>query len=370
MTAAQTELARRRLWLGITNVGLWVLAAAGGLCWLTVTNDGDPGQPHDAGALLLLGVGALAAQAGFDFLGGARLMPAPRPTPGEFLGRWSRGVLGHTSALAGVGLLSLASFRFTGGFVPAVLLATVGLALGRRWLLRGVGGVRTGDFVTPDDGERVLVTTTGATTDPAFTGGIVGFGSRAVSLLPAVWLQSLPREELAAESSRRRWQIGHAPPGRTLLLVLGWNLLGAHVGTLAFRLAERAPSAALFGHACWMTLWTFGSLLVLPALSRRAVFGADRAAADAGHDPRAWIARFPGLVGEDGGANPAVQAIFYPVPSAARRLERLDRPFAGFVPGSLARNNLFYSWAAFTPLGRAVHCNVGRPVLWVFPPSA
>ena len=41
-----------------------------------------------------------------------------------------------------------------------------------------------------------------------------------------------------------------------------------------------------------------------------------------------------------------------------------------FVAGNLARSNLYYSWASFTLLGRAVHCNVGRPSLWVFPPSA
>ena len=66
-----------------------------------------------------------------------------------------------------------------------------------------------------------------------------------------------------------------------------------------------------------------------------------------------------------------MQAVFYPVPSAARRLLRLEGPRpTGFVPGSLARSNLYYSWAACTLLGRAVHCNVGRPALWVFPPSA
>ena len=52
------------------------------------------------------------------------------------------------------------------------------------------------------------------------------------------------------------------------------------------------------------------------------------------------------------------------------RQDALANPAAGFVPGNLARNNLYYSWAAFTLLGRAVHCNVGRPALWVFPPSA
>ncbi len=207
--------------------------------------------------------------------------------------------------------------------------------------------------------------------DPAFTGGIVGLGRGARSLLPAGWLEGgLPPGDLAVESSRRRWQIAHALPGRSLALILGGNLLGAYVGSLLFRWAGRPPAEALFGHTCWMTLWAFGGLLVLPALSRRAVFGADAAALAAGHDPRGWITRFPGMVGEDGGANPAVQAIFYPVPSAARRLGELGELGAGFVPGNLARNNLYYSWATLTPLGRAVHCNVGRPALWVFPPSA
>ena len=159
-------------------------------------------------------------------------------------------------------------------------------------------------------------------------------------------------------------------PGRALILVLGWNVLGASVGSLAFRLTERPPTEALFGYACWMTLWAFGSLLVLPSLSRKVVFAADRAVVDAGHDPRIWIARFPDLVGEDGGSNATIQTIFYPVPSAKMRLPHLEKPTTGFVPGNLARSNLYYSWSTFTMLGRAVHCNVGRPALWVFPPSA
>ena len=119
-----------------------------------------------------------------------------------------------------------------------------------------------------------------------------------------------------------------------------------------------------------MTLWAFGGLLLLPALSRPTVFAADRAAADSGCDPRRWISRFPNVVGEDGSSNSTVQTIFYPIPSAEFRLRQLDQPPSGFVPGNLARSNLYYSWATLTLLGRAVHCNVGRPALWVFPPSA
>ena len=176
--------------------------------------------------------------------------------------------------------------------------------------------------------------------------------------------------ELTAESSRRRWQMAGGWPGRTVLVVLSWNLLGAAVGAIVLQLAGRPPAGALLLHACWKTLWAFGGLLILPSLSRGAVFAADRAALDAGHDPRGWIARFPGLVGEDGGANPLVQTIFYPVPSARSRLQRLGEAPPRVVFGGLARGNLYYSWATCTLLGRVVHCNVGRPALWVFPPSA
>ena len=362
MNPEQTRLARRRLALGITNVGFWVLAAAGGLLWLLIHGTGAVSLSRD-GVILL---GATAIQAGFDWLGGAVLMPAPRPTGQRFLRSWLPGALEHLLILAGVGTLSYASFRVSGGFTPAIVLATVGLAWLRPWVLRAVAGVRVAR--TADDGGTVLAA---QTDDPAFTGGIVGWGSGAPSLLPASWLQNLPGPELAAERRRRRWQVADGLPGRTLLLVLGWNVSGAALGAWVFRFAAHPPAGALLLHACWMTLWTFGSLLILPSLSRQAVFAADRAARDAGENPRAWITHFPALGGEDGGANGLVQAIFYPVPSAARRLRRLDGPRpAGFVPGNLARSNLYYSWAACTLLGRAVHCNVGRPALWVFPPSA
>lgn len=362
MTPAQTQLARRRLALGITNVGFWVLTALGGLRGLLVygTSHVGPGE-----AWLTL-AGAVIVQAGFDVVGGTWLMPPPHPTIGRFLRGWLPGVCGHTAALAGVGWLSYVSFRLTGGFVLAIAMATAGLTLARLWLLRLVGGVSK---TTADHGGST--TLVAQADDPAFTGGIAYWGGHARSLLPAAWLQTLPRGELAAEMSRRAWQQAAGLPGRAILLILSWNLLGASVGSWSFGLAQRSPSEALLIHACWMTLWTFGSLLILPSLSRKVVFAADRAALAAGHEPQAWIAHFPALVGEDGGSGPLVQNIFYPVPSAARRSQELKAPrAAGFIPGSLARGNLYYSWAACTLLGRAVHCNVGRPALWVFPPSA
>ncbi len=361
MDPAQTTLANLRLRLGIVNVGCWVLAASAGLLYLLSGGT----RTLDLRWYLLIAFGSVAVQAVFDFIGGTLLMPAPEPTVAEFFRGWLPGVLGHTLALAVVGGLSYACFRFTGGYACAILLAAAGQIFARRFFLHFIGGAPTTEVA--QDGTKILVADAA---DPAFTGGIVGFGVRAASVWPVNWRKHLSAEELASESLRRSWQAEHGLAGRTLVLILGWNVLGASIGSFAFHLAERSPGEALFGYACWMTLWAFGSLLILPSFSRKAVFAADRAVIDAGHDPRGWITRFPSLVGEDGGSNAAVQTIFYPVPSARMRRSHLEKPTVGFIPGSLARSNLYYSWSTFTMLGRAVHCNVGRPALWVFPPSA
>jgi len=331
MTPAQIQIARRRLWLGITNVGFWVMTSAVGVLLLVYGDTRD----FDIIRLGLIFVAAVVAQSVFDFIGGSSLMPEPRLTMTAFLPGWSRGLIGHTLVMAGVGLLSYASFRLTGGFCFAILLATAGLALGRRPLFRALTGVSTQEVSL--DGGTIL---TADPTDLAFTGGIVRLGRRARSLLPARWLASLPPEELAAETSRRQWQMKNGLPGRAMLLVLGWNLLGGFLGSIALKLADRAPAEALLGYGCWMTLWAFGGLLLLPTLSRKAVFAADRAAAEAGCDPRPWITRFPSLVGEDGSSISAVQTIFYPIPSAPLRLRKLEKPLSRFVPGNLARSNL------------------------------
>ncbi len=361
MDPAQAQLAGRRLALGITNVGSWVVVAAGGL-WLLPRTASLWNHPSRVAWLLLL---ALGVQGVFDYVGGVLLMPAPRLGTTQFLGRWCRGAGGHTLVLGLIALLSYGSFRLTGGFVVAVVVATLGLAVGRTWCLRLVGGVLTSPLTDQRSTMLAMVD------DPAFTGAVTIQGHRTVDLWPSSWSERVPPDELVVEQSRRRWQSEAGLPGRALLLILAWSASGSALGTSLCHLASDPPALALLLHSCWMTLWTFGSLLLLPSFSRAAVFAADHAALASGHDPRGWIVRFPKLVGEDGGANALVQTIFYPAPSAERRLERLEAgPSGGFLCGNLARANLYYSWAGCTWLGRAVHCNVGRPALWVFPPSA
>ena len=66
----------------------------------------------------------------------------------------------------------------------------------------------------------------------------------------------------------------------------------------------------------------------------------------------------------------AVETVFHPVPSVANRVARLEEPGAS-VRGAwqAARQALFLSWAGWSFLPRAVHCNSGRPGLWVLYPG-
>jgi hypothetical protein len=359
MTTEQSVLARQRLWLGITHVGFWVVVSVAGLCWLRWGRTAD--STLNPVAVVL---GVIAVQGVFDAVGGWWLMPLPRSGAVGFLRGWIRGLLVHSAVLAGVGVLGILSLRMTGGFCGGVALASVLLALGRGFLFRAISGGAIREAVI-EGGEKVRVHSVG---DPSFTGGVVGLGRGATIVIPEGWLHRVPRPELAVELFRRRWQIEQGLPGRAFLLLLAWNLVGAWVGGLVVDPGSLSAGHAMLGHACWMTVWTFLSLLLLPSLGRGTVLEADRAAAKAGLDPSAWIRLFPKLTGEDGNSKAALQNIFYPIPSAEIRLRSLGEARARLVLGPVARGNLYYSVAGLTLLGRSVHCNVGRPGLWVFPP--
>jgi Zn-dependent protease with chaperone function len=146
-------------------------------------------------------------------------------------------------------------------------------------------------------------------------------------------------------------------------------LTGCQVGALVLGFANRTPEQAVLLQSLWMTLWGFFGLLVLPSFSRTSVFAADRAAAALGFDVKSWIRAFPSITGEDGNAKKLVQRVFYPIPSTEERLRGLAHETRLPILGNVARTNLFLSLATLTILGRCVHCNAGRPELWVFPPT-
>jgi len=360
MTNSQFKISQARLKLGISNVGIWVLASAGGLFWLAPSRALSIGLIH----LLEILVAAVVFQSFFDFIGGAILMPEPRPTIGRFLRTWIRGALAHSALLVAAGVASYYSFRLTGGFSLAVLSCSFGLILARREVLRLMTGIR----LEPSTVNGAACWSADSR-DPSFTGGICGLGGRAIVFLPESWKAQLTAVQLETVACRRLWEIEKNIPIRSYLFVLFWNLAGCGIGSVLLDLSWRVVEHAILLQACWMTLWGFLALLLLPTLSRSSVFAADRAIKLKGYDPKSWILQFPQITGEDGNSKTFLQRIFYPIPSSAERLQQLENPVSLPILGNVARTNLFVALCTLTLLGRSVHCNVGRPELWTFPPS-
>ena len=116
--------------------------------------------------------------------------------------------------------------------------------------------------------------------------------------------------------------------------------------------------------------WSFLGLLTLPTPSRRGVAEVDQRLLSAGCG-RAALARTIGLLDDlqdrERERSSLVETIFHPVPSVQSRLRG---PRATGVTGcwDAARTAVYLGAAGLGLLGRAVHCNCGRPSLWAFLP--
>ncbi len=386
--------ARARLWLGISGVGFWVTLAATFLLWqATPFSDSLVEQPslaNDAKHLSLwLGCYVLLSTP-FDWLGGywlPRRFGRTAPTLPNFIAQWLRGVLGQSLVLLAAGLTLLAAGRAGGrwGATLAALLVMVVLLAAQGWLARFIGGLRTATTsLKPYEqwlarwGVKVPAATVLEVSDPAFVGGFVGWPGRERLVLPASWIQqktglpALSDEAVATQIARRIGVVERGSRQRGVWLALLWNVTG-------FALATTLPGAGvtnsseLLMTACGFTLWSFLGLLTLPSFSRPGVFEGDFFAAQQGI-PRAALERTAATLDQwqddEPARSPLVETIFHPIPSVQSRLRHLAAQ--GSEPRGAwqaARVALFLSWGCFGFLSRAVHCNSGRPELWVLFPG-
>ena len=119
------------------------------------------------------------------------------------------------------------------------------------------------------------------------------------------------------------------------------------------------------------TLWSFLGLLVLPTPSRAGVAEVDEGVRQS--DTHALlvdetIRKLDAMQDAERERPTMVELVFHPIPSVQARVEG---PRSRYIRGFLdaARTAVFLSAAGLGLLGRAVHCNCGRPALWVYLPS-
>jgi hypothetical protein len=395
--------ARARLLLGIAGVGAAVLLAAAalalGLPGRLMT--ADPAQPIAAAVAQVLA--ALLAPtlllAPLDVLGGT--VVRGRVPLGTWGGRWLRGVTVQFAVWGAAAAVLLAAGRAgaaLGGRTGAAAAAVAAFAVvqgvllvGRPRLARLVAPlrVRAVGEAAPADAAWLADATRAAGLDPArvrlvdapdpgFTGGWIGVRA-PVLWVPAHW-HALPREVLVAQLARQRAVAGLGLHRRGVLGALVWNAAGLAAVLAVVPAADPTTAAGLVAMVAGMTLWAFAGALVLPTPSRAAVYVADAAAArqvGAGQ-VRAAVVALDRWQDDEAERRPVVEAVFHPVPARGRRVRRLtelERPGsdADADPAlplhQIARHAQFLAWGALSPLARAVHCNVGRPSLWVMWPG-
>lgn len=210
-----------------------------------------------------------------------------------------------------------------------------------------------------------------AAEDESFVGGWLGL-RQPLLWVPERWTAPEHRQLLAVQLVRRIVQERSGSRGRGIKRALVWQLLGTALIAvlLPWSLTEARSYLLLPALA---TLWGFLGVLLLPSLSRGAVYEADREAAEAlgrGAVGRA-IEQLDRWQDDEAERSPWVERVFHPVPSRGNRLRALDGDAPTHPPGGhqLTRLMLFVSLAGLGVLGRVVHCNVGRPELWAVYPG-
>jgi hypothetical protein len=373
--------ARARLFLGASAVGTLSVLAFG--VWVTglphrLLPTAPLAWPADVGWLALLAVVHAVILAPFDLFGGL-LIPREygrsRESAAAFARRWLRGatVYGATATLFGVAVLLASRAAGGGGTIAVVVFGSLVLLAAQPGLALAVGG---GRIVRPAaaDPARALGARTRvlASSHPHVTGGAYGLPGRTAWVVASRWTEGPGRVAWAEQVARRRWLERSGARDRGVWLALVWNLVPV-LATLALFGAPVAV-ADVVRLAVASTLWSFLGVLTLPTPSRRAVHAADRAAVAAGADRAALRA---GLIELDRDQDDepvrarGVETIFHPIPAAEHRVAALARDPGPVAPVAwhAARTALYLSVATLGLLGRAVHCNLGRPEVWVFLPS-
>ena len=377
--------ARSRLWLGVFAVGTLVTLATVSLLLGIPSLAGAQAGP--GGGLRLLVAGALVVGAvlfPFDVLGGYILpweYERSRENLASFLGRWLRGATLHALALTSCLTLLYTGGRL-GGWLGSVAVAwflTQLLVLLQPLLARLVGDLEA----VPGDVEkaRARLARWGLrldrpvsflhSQDRAFVGGWTGLPGQEGLILPARW-RRLEARDLAIQLARRLGVLHTGSRARGIRLAQGWVVAG---WGLALWLTGADPATASGVLRAWLAfqLWSFLGLLTLPTPSRAGVHEADAYAAAQGVSPVDLLdlaERLDADQEDEPVRAPHVETIFHPIPSLATRRHHLeDHRTSARGAWQAARVALYLSWVTGGLLSRAVHCNLGRPELWVFLPG-
>lgn len=374
------DYGRARLWLGISAVGTIVLLCIFGLVLglpHRIQQHVDPALSGHLLALLAFILVYAAVQLPFDLLGGYFLPKRygrPHPSLGRYLVELGRGILAQGTLFFLVAALLLLA-GIAGGITGTVvvgMIIMVFLLLARVGLASLIAQLElTPSAPSTSSSRRDLPVVMVQSPDECFTGGLVGLFRPRYNLLPEKWREVLGRDGFQLVMSRRCLAVETGSWWRGRFVALLFTITGLILASWLVGPNRLGTAGGTIELSLWFSLWSFLGLLTLPTLSRRGVIEIDdrvRAQGISATLIRKTVRLLDDLQGGEHDRSGLVETIFHPIPSIRNRL---DGPRSHGVHGywDVARTSIYLSLSSLGLLGRAVHCNCGKPALWVFLPS-
>jgi uncharacterized protein YbjT (DUF2867 family) len=370
---------RARLWLGISGVGTMVTLATLALIFDLPERLAGMFDSSLAGQLLMLLAFLLTyaiIQVPFDVLGGYILpkrFGRSHPSFVRFTGGLARGAGLHTLLLfiSAAALLTSGQWLGLTGMIATGVLLSLALLMVRKPLASLIAPLHTRE--NPPNLSTLATLPIGVIecNDEGFTGGYTGVLQPRKVLLPARWCDELNKQSLDAVVLRRKLAISSGAWLRGRALALAFTWIGIVLAALLTEPERLGTAEGVVTFSLWFTLWSFCGLLTLPTPSRAGVIEVDASLRASGVDVGTLhdaVQRLDAFQDREPQRPSVVETIFHPIPAVKNRLEGpLTKGRRGFLDA--ARTSIFLSSSGLGLLGRAVHCNSGRPALWVFLPS-
>jgi hypothetical protein len=118
------------------------------------------------------------------------------------------------------------------------------------------------------------------------------------------------------------------------------------------------------------SVFHFLGLLILPTPSRRATLAIDhwmQQSIGSEHAFKDWIQKFSNMTDGEVQRGRWIERIFHPIPAVQNRLHQYRSTH--LIGWNSNRMMLYFSIFSGGLMSRAVHCNIGKPELWIMAPA-